>query len=147
MTTDGPTAQLNADFSSPDPSATPWSKAQAQLERAEIFWLSTVRPDGRPHVTPLITVWLDGALYFCTGPAERKAHNLRSNAHCVLTTGCGTIGEGMDVVVEGDALPVTDETILQRVAELYAAKYGEPFIFTVGEGAFQSDGATASSSR
>ncbi len=49
----------------------------------------------------------------------------------------------MDVVVEGDALPVTDETILQRVAELYAAKYGEPFIFTVGEGAFQSDGATA----
>lgn len=65
MTTDGPMAELHPDFSSPDASASPWSEAQTQLEGAEIFWLSTVRPDGRPHVTPLITVWLDGALYFC----------------------------------------------------------------------------------
>jgi len=32
------------------------------LEKAEVFWLSTVRPDGRPHVTPMVSVWLDGAL-------------------------------------------------------------------------------------
>ena len=44
-----------------------------------MYWLSTVRPDGRPHVTPLMSVWLEGALYFCTGPDERKAKNLVRN--------------------------------------------------------------------
>ncbi len=46
------------------------------LEASEIFWLSTVRRDGRPHVTPLPAMWLDGALHFCTGPEEQKAKNL-----------------------------------------------------------------------
>jgi hypothetical protein len=36
----------------------------------------TVRPDGRPQVTPVVAVWLDGAVHFTTGPTERKAHNL-----------------------------------------------------------------------
>jgi hypothetical protein len=40
------------------------------------FWLSTARPDGRPHVTPFIAVWLDEALWFCTGADELKAKNL-----------------------------------------------------------------------
>jgi len=37
-------------------------------------------------------------LYFCTGPHERKARNLGQNPHCVLTTGCNTLKEGLDVV-------------------------------------------------
>ena len=49
-------------------------------------WVTTVRPDGRPHVTPLVAVWLDDALYFCTGDDERKARNLRENRSCVMTT-------------------------------------------------------------
>jgi hypothetical protein len=48
---------------------------------------STVRPDGRPHVTPLIAVWHAGALWFATGPEERKARNLAENPSCVLTPG------------------------------------------------------------
>jgi nitroimidazol reductase NimA-like FMN-containing flavoprotein (pyridoxamine 5'-phosphate oxidase superfamily) len=65
-----PVAGLDARFSSDGATATPWSQARDGLEAAEVYWLSTVRPDGRPHVTPLIAVWLDGALYFCTGPTE-----------------------------------------------------------------------------
>jgi hypothetical protein len=34
-----------------------------------------VRADGRPHVTPLISVLVDGALHFCTGATEQKAKN------------------------------------------------------------------------
>ncbi|MFB7546034.1 DUF6191 domain-containing protein [Streptomyces sp. NPDC056154] len=37
--------------------------------------MSTVRPDGRPHVTPLIGVWSQSALYFSTGASERKGLN------------------------------------------------------------------------
>ena len=56
-----------------------------------MYWLSTVRPDGRPHVTPLLGIWLDGALYFCTGPDERKAKNLARNPRCILA-GRGATG-------------------------------------------------------
>ena len=91
------------------------------------FWLSTVRPGGQPHVTPLLGVWLDGALYFCTGDAERKAKNLAQNAHCVLTTGCNTLDDGLDVVVEGAGALVSDAAELGRVADTYESKYGARF--------------------
>ena len=65
-----PVTELDARFSSDGATPTGWIQARDQLEKAEIYWLTTVRPDGRPHVTPLFAVWLDGALYFCTG-AER----------------------------------------------------------------------------
>src|ERR1017187_7176346 len=49
---------------------TEWSRGRAVVASAEVYWLSTVRPDGRPHVTPLLGIWLEGAFYFCTGPDE-----------------------------------------------------------------------------
>ena len=67
------TAELNSQFSSDKATPIPWAEGHERLEGAEVYWISTVRPDGRPHVTPLLSVWLDGALYFCTGPDERKA--------------------------------------------------------------------------
>jgi hypothetical protein len=70
-----PVTELSA-FSSPHAEPTEWSQALIELRGAEVYWLSTVRPDGRPHVTPLLAIWLEGALYFCTGPDERKAKNL-----------------------------------------------------------------------
>lgn len=83
-----PVTELNQAFSDEHATWTPWTEARTHLEQAEIFWLSTVRPDGRPHVTPLIAVWLDGAMHFCTGADERKAKNIAQNPHCILTTGC-----------------------------------------------------------
>lgn len=105
-----------------------------------MYWLTTVRADGRPHVTPLIAAWLDGALYFVTGPSERKAKNLAGNAHVVLTTGRNAIGDWLDLVVEGEAVPVRDEGRLQRLVDALAAKYGPPFLFTVRDGAVYGEG-------
>jgi nitroimidazol reductase NimA-like FMN-containing flavoprotein (pyridoxamine 5'-phosphate oxidase superfamily) len=90
-----------------------------------VYWLSTVRPEGRPHVTPLLAVWLDGALYFCTGDAERKAKNLAENPRVAITTGHNALSEGLDLVVEGEAVVVSDGAKVRRVAEAYVAKYGE----------------------
>jgi hypothetical protein len=140
MTHHEPIAELDPDFSDPGATPTPWAEARSQLEGAEIFWLATVRPDGRPHVTPLISVWVDDAPWFVTGPTERKARNLAENSSCVLTTGCNTLSEGLDVVVEGEAVREVDDTTLQRVADAYAAKYPEPFHFTVRDGTFDGDG-------
>jgi hypothetical protein len=85
------------------------------------------------------SVWLDDALYFSTGRTERKAKNLALNSHCVVTTGCNVL-EGLDLVVEGDAVRVTDETRLQRLADQYAAKYDQLFRFTVRDGAVYGGG-------
>jgi hypothetical protein len=136
MSIQEPVARLQPQFSSPDATPTAWAEARKQLEQAQIYWLSTVRPDGRPHVTPLFSVWLEGALYFCTGERERKAKNLVQNAHCVITTGCNVV-EGLDLVVEGDAVQVRDETKLQRVADQYAAKYD--WHFAVRDGALHGE--------
>ena len=113
------------------------------LEKAGVFWVSTVRPDGRPHVTPLVAVWLDGSLYFCTGPGEVKAKNLARNRRCILTTGCNAFRKGLDVVVEGKAARVTEATLLRRLANLWTRKYDDFWHFEVRDGAFHHEAGRA----
>jgi Pyridoxamine 5'-phosphate oxidase len=48
-----PAAELHAGFSSKGATPTDWARGRQHMEEAQVFWLSTVRPDGRPHVTPL----------------------------------------------------------------------------------------------
>jgi hypothetical protein len=91
-----------------------WSEVVAVLERAEMFWISTVRADGRPHVTPLPAMWLDGALHFSTGLDEQKGRNLLRNPNCILITGDKSYWQCLDVVVEGRAERVTDRPTLER---------------------------------
>lgn len=138
-----PRAELDTRFSSETASPTQWSEAVDRLEHAEMYWLSTVRPDGRPHVTPLISVWQDGSPFFCTGPTEQKAKNIAQNPHCILTTGSDSLGEGLDVVVEGDAVLIDDEDRLRRLADEYESKYGSDWHFDVRDGAFFGDGGEA----
>src|SRR4051794_33761872 len=111
-----PEAEIDTRFSHPEADPTPWSETLAVLERAELYWISTVRPDGRPHVTPLFGVVEGEAVHFCTGLQEQKARNLESNNHFALTTGENTWARGLDVVVEGSAARVTDREVLQRLA-------------------------------
>jgi general stress protein 26 len=135
-----PAAELDIQFSSDGAAPTPWAEARELLEKADIYWLTTVRPDGRPHVTPLLAVWLDGMLHFCTGPGERKAKNIERNSQCAVTTGFNNL-DGIDVVVEGVAVGVSDEARLQRLASMYASKYD--WHYTVRDGAFYGDGGLA----
>src|SRR5437868_7108752 len=95
-----PLTELDARFSDPHAVATEWDETRRALESADIFWISTVRADGRPHVTPLVAVWLDGAIHFSTGATEQKAINLRGNPHVILTTGSDQWDKGLDVVIE-----------------------------------------------
>jgi general stress protein 26 len=133
-----PAAELNEGFSQPGATAPPWSVVAGVLTGAEIFWLSTTRRDGRPHVTPLPAVWLDGVLHFCAGAHEQKAKNLAHDPRCVLTTGNNQLRSGLDVVVEGTATRVTDQSRLHELARVWQDKLDWPFEVT--EGGFR-DGA------
>ena len=134
-----PTPKFDPRFSEPTAGATPWPDVAAALERAELYWLTTVRADGRPHVTPLVGVAHDGAVHFCTGLREQKARNLEHSASVALTTGVNTWAQGMDVVVEGTAERITDPAALQALADAYLAKYGEAWRFEVEGDGFKSD--------
>lgn len=131
-----PPARLDTRFSSAGAEPRPWSEAAGVLESAELYWLTTVRGDGRPHVTPLIGVWLDGAFHFCTGPDEQKARNIAASPHCIVVTGCNAWNDGFDVIAEGDAVRIQDNAALRRLADAYVAKYGEEWRFNVGDGVF-----------
>ncbi|HVT21225.1 MAG TPA: pyridoxamine 5'-phosphate oxidase family protein [Mycobacteriales bacterium] len=143
MSTNAPAAELDPRYSGPDASPTPWLDVQSVLERAELFWISTVRGDGAPHVTPLPAVWRDGALHFCTGAEEQKGVNLARNPRCVLTTGTNAWKAGLDVVVEGSAERVTDHGQLTSLAGAWSSKYAGDWQFDVVDGAFQHEGGVA----
>lgn len=83
------------------------------------LYLTTVRPDGTPHVMPLWGIWVDGRLYFSTGAQSRKARNLAANARCVVCTE----NAAEAVVVEGMAIPLDDGARLEELAPHYAKKY------------------------
>ena len=134
MVENEPKVELHEGFSQPGATARPWADVVDVLTTSEMFWLSTVRGDGRPHVTPLPAIWLDGTLYFCTGDAEQKSKNLESEPRCVVTTGTNQLRSGLDVVVEGTAVRMTDEVQLHTLAALWKSKLD--WDFTVEDGAF-----------
>jgi general stress protein 26 len=139
MTT--PVTTMDQRYSHPNAIATGWDETRRVLETAELSWLTTVRADGRPHVTPLVAVWADGAVHFCTGAGEQKAVNLRENPHVILTTGCSEWDRGLDVVVEGNAVRVTDQDTLKRLADVWTTKWDGQWQYRVGDGGFRhSDG-------
>jgi hypothetical protein len=125
-------------YSEPGAEPIPWSVGLERVAAADTLWLCTVRPDGRPHVTPLVAVWHGDAIWFSTGPQERKAQNLGRNLSCTLTAGCSDLADGaLDVVLEGVAEQITDDAELQPIAEAFGRKYGtQTWNFVVRDGAF-----------
>jgi general stress protein 26 len=139
MTT--PTVELHEQFSEPGSTAVPWAEVERVLSTSEMFFLSTVRADGRPHVTPLPAVWDAGTLHICTGDQEQKARNLARQPACVLSTGSSQLHGGLDVVVEGSAVRVTEPARLAQLAALWKSKLD--WDFEVGADAFRdADGRT-----
>ncbi len=110
----------------------PWAEARDRLANERFYWLATVHVDGRPHVRPVLAVWVDGALYSSTNPTARKGRNLASDPRCSVTART----DDLDVVLEGTARRVTDDETLARVADTYRDKYGWPV--EVRDGAFDA---------
>jgi nitroimidazol reductase NimA-like FMN-containing flavoprotein (pyridoxamine 5'-phosphate oxidase superfamily) len=129
-----PTGKIDPRYGDPTATAPPWKDIENLLTNAQLYWIITVRADGRPHAVPLVGVWYDGAFAFCTGSEEQKQRNLDANRHVAVTTGTtGVSGwdSGKDVVVEGTATQVTESDALQALADAWFAKYGEDWKFEV----------------
>jgi len=135
--TDPVSSRLDTRFSNPGTEATGWDETLQALEQAELFWVTTVRSDGRPHTTPLVAVWSDGALHFSTGVGEQKEINLRNNPRVILMTGRNDWDQGLDIVVEGEAEPVESRDRLERAAGLWRAKWDGRWNYVVTKTGFE----------
>ena len=82
----------------------PWTWALARLRESHDFWLATVWPDGRPHLTPVWAVWDDGALWFSASPHSRKMRNIRA-------------GSAVSVSTEDPENPVVLEGTVERIGD------------------------------
>ena len=111
---------------------TPWEVARPILEKAGQYWLATVNAEGHPHVVPVFGILADDAMHFTANAETRKARDLAENPHCVMTVSL----EDYDLMVEGIATKIRDEATLQRIADLYHAKYEWPV--TVKDGAYDA---------
>ena len=136
MAATDPVTELDARYSDEGATATAWSDARRRLEDAKLYWLITMRADGRPHTTPLLAVWQGRALYFCTGPDEQKARNLDHSPSVAVTTGVNTWNDGLDVIVEGDAERVIGRDVLAMLASYIREKYHGDWDFTPAEDGF-----------
>lgn len=113
----------------------PWVHAAALLDAARNYWLASVRPDGRPHVTPLWGVWIDDALYLDGIPLTRWARNLAVNPAVSVH-----LESAEDVVIlEGkvDDLASTDADLAGRIVAAWDAKYGRLHPDPAGQGIFR----------
>jgi hypothetical protein len=113
-----------------------WREVSDALTTAELYWLTTVRGDGRPHITPLVGIWTDDSFVFCTGPDEQKARNLAASTKVAVTTGVNTWSAGLDVIVEGHAKRVTGRDALTRLADAVREKYHGDWDFTPTDNGF-----------
>jgi pyridoxamine 5'-phosphate oxidase-like protein len=97
----------------------PWRWAETRLARSHNYWLITVRPDSTPHAMLVWGIWVDGRFYFSTGRQSRKARNLAVNRACIV----GTERADEAVVVEGNAVEITDAARFKTLGVTYQRKY------------------------
>lgn len=99
-----------------------WPAAQQRLRAGGWYWLASVRPDGAPHVVPVLAVWSDPVLYVSSNEAARKSRNLTADGRCVVTKDDGEL----HLVIEGVASRVRAEETLQDASDAFGAAYGWP---------------------
>lgn len=101
----------------------PWSWAEERLITSRNYWVTTVWPDGRPHVMPVWGMWHQGSFWFSSSKPSRKARNLTADPRCMVATEDAT----NPVVVEGRATLVTDADDLAMMLALENAKYSTDY--------------------
>jgi PPOX class probable F420-dependent enzyme len=93
-------------------------------------WLTTVNPDGSPHVSAVGALWVDGSFWFQTGKGTRKGRNVARDPRCSVAVSV----KDADVVLEGEATQVTDRPTIERIAKAFADQGWPAEVHESGEG-------------
>jgi len=94
------------------------------LGNGRIVRVSSVGPDGTPHIVPIWYVYESGKLYLSTGPQSIKVRNLRVNNKVAF---CVDVGEAFydlkAVVGKGTARILTDKKFNDEIGKKILLKY------------------------
>lgn len=116
-----PTRPVVADYGIPEDEVglLSWDYVRERMAPARNYWLSTTRPDGRPHAMPVWGIWQDDTLYFGGGPKTRWSRNLAVNPAVTVH-----LESGSEVVIfEGTVAKIDDDTLMEKLDDAYEAKY------------------------
>jgi hypothetical protein len=111
---DRPRFSASYGISAGDEGLLTWDWALERLAASRNYWVSTTRPDGRPHAMPVWGVVLDGALWFGTGGVKQQ--NLERTGQLVAHTESGD----EVVILEGSA---REHQVPRELLDAYEAKY------------------------
>lgn len=104
----------------------PWEFVEERMSADRFYWITTLRPDGKPHVRPTWGVWVEGTFYCGGGERTRWVRNLAANPTIVVNR---EDAESV-VIVEGRAERIDEETadaaLIDRLDAAYEEKYDTP---------------------
>jgi PPOX class probable F420-dependent enzyme len=92
-----------------------------RLRAEPIIWLSSVRPDGRPHLVPVWFLWDGAAILIFSKPGAQKVRNLRHSPHVMLAL--DSADEGEDIVLLNGRAELLGADAPQPTLPEYAEKY------------------------
>ena len=95
-----------------------WEWVRERMSEAPVYWVASVRANGRPHVTPIWGAWVDDAFWMEGGAGTRRFRNLAENPAAVVS-----VERGSDaIMLEGDAERVydLDAELTSRLLDGYA---------------------------
>jgi len=93
-----------------------------RLRENIIIWLSSLRPDGRPHTVAVWFLW-DGEQVLIFSKPNQKVSNLRQHAQVTLALDNTNLGAD-PIVIDGTA-ELFDDPAINTTLPAYVAKYGE----------------------
>ena len=100
-----------------------WEWVVEQMTVSENYWLSSVRPNGHPHVVPRWGVYIDNKFWYDGSPETRHAKNIMENPNVSLHLESGD----QVVMMEGVSKPAEKPTpeFANQLAEAIGNKYGD----------------------
>jgi len=100
-----------------------WPWLSHAMGSARNYWIITVRPDRRPHATPVWGLWVDEVFYFGCDQKSQKTRNIAANPRVVVH-----LESGDDVVILEGTLERVAQEAFPRLREEYIRKYNfDPF--------------------
>ena len=99
------------------------SNAEEALRRDQVVWLSSVRPDGRPHLVPVWFHWDGERIVAFSKPSARKVGNLRDRPFVMLAVGAPGPDFQVELIEATAELPETPATDIMPTG--FGAKYRE----------------------
>lgn len=99
------------------------ARVRPMLHEERVVWLSTVRPDGTPHLVPTWFWWDGEALVVFSKPGAAKVRNLRANPRLMIAVGDPEDDFSVGLI-EAEATRMHEATVPDEFFAKYASELG-----------------------